>query len=171
MRLKKLITPTVLISIVAIAASSLTIGRQIYLQRQPDIISFSLIHFAGYLFFLLMPVEILFAYYLVESFNVPLLYVVAVITAIVAQIIDYAIGHFFSDHVIHKMIGVKRYNKTKNYMDKYGNLTVFVFNLFPLSSSVLSAVAGILRYNFRNFVIYSLAGLSIKYLVIIFLFG
>lgn len=160
----------IVISILAILISSFTIGRQIYLDRQPNLISFSTIHFAGYLFFMLMPVELLFTYYLVENFNIPILLVTALITAIVAEIIDYFIGYLVSGHVINKLIGEIRYRKTRKYIDKYGNLAVFVFNVLPLSSSVLSLVAGILRYKFRNFLIYSLSGLFIKYIVIILFF-
>ena len=160
----------IIISIIAILISSFTIGRQIYLGREPDIVSFSIIHFAGYLFFMLMPVEILFTYYLIEDVNLVILLILALVTAMVAQIIDYLIGYLVSNHVIHKLIGEKKYKKTKKYMDKYGNLTVFVFNFLPLSSSVLSLVAGMLRYRFRNFVIYSLMGLSLKYFIIVLLF-
>jgi membrane protein DedA with SNARE-associated domain len=69
------------------------------------------------------------------------------------------------------MIGKERYKRTKGYIDKYGNLTVFVFNSLPLSSSVLSLVAGMLRYNFKNLVIYSFLGLLLKYIIVVFLFG
>ncbi|HJN57137.1 MAG: VTT domain-containing protein [Candidatus Woesearchaeota archaeon] len=162
---------TILITIVVILISSLTIGRQIYLERQPDLFSFSLIHFSGYLFFLLMPVEILFAYYAIEGFNLPVLLTAALLTAMAAQIIDYVIGYLVSRQVINKMIGKERYKRTKGYIDKYGNLTVFVFNSLPLSSSVLSLVAGMLRYNFKNLVIYSFLGLLLKYIIVVFLFG
>jgi len=162
---------TIIISVVAIILSSYTIGRQIFLGRQPDLISFSTIHFAGYLFFLLMPVELLFIYYLVENFNIPFLLAAALLTAMIAQIIDYALGYWASNKVINKIIGVKKYGKIKLYLDKYGKLTVLVFNLFPLSSSVLALVAGMLRYKFRIFVIYSFIGLLVKYSVIVLLFS
>lgn len=161
----------IIISIIAMLVSSLTIGRQIFLGRELDIVSFSVIHFAGYLFFLLMPVEILFTYYLIEDVNIIVLLILALVTAIVAQIIDYLIGYLVSNKVIHNLIGEKKYNRSRKYIDKYGNLAVFVFNFLPLSSSVLSLVAGMLRFKFRNFVIYSLMGLSLKYFVIVLLFS
>ena len=42
---------------------SFTLGREIMSGRQPGLWSFTIIHFAGYLFFLLMPVELLVPYY------------------------------------------------------------------------------------------------------------
>ena len=170
MKANKIYKLLIVISILAILISSFTIGRQVYLDRQLSLISFSTIHFAGYLFFMLMPVELLFTYYLIEDFSIPILLVTALITAIFAEIIDYFIGYLISRHVIDKLIGKRRYLKTKKYIDKYGNLAVFVFNVLPLSSSILSLVAGMLRYKFRNFLIYSLSGLFIKYIIIILFF-
>ncbi len=46
-----------IVTIIAIVSS--TLGREIMSGRQPGLWSFSTIHFAGYLFFLVMPVEAL----------------------------------------------------------------------------------------------------------------
>ncbi len=168
---KKTILPALVLSAIVILVSSFTIGRQIYLGREPDLLSFSLIHFGGYLFFLLMSVELLFIYYLLEDFNIPILFIMALLTAMVAQIIDYLLGYLVSGQIIHNLIGEKKYNRAKKYIDKYGNLAVFMFNSLPLSSSILSLVAGMLRYRLRNLVIYSLFGLAIKYGVIVLPFS
>ena len=170
MRIKHIAT-TLILSVSAIILASITIGRQIYYQRQPDILSFSLIHFGGYLFFLLMPVEILFTYYLIRDYNLIILIIVALATAIAAQTIDYLIGYVVSNQIIYKIIGEKKYKKTEKYMNRYGNLTIFVFNFLPLSSPILALVAGMLRYKFRNLLFYSFLGLSIKYVVIVLLFS
>jgi membrane protein DedA with SNARE-associated domain len=167
----KTIIPAVILSTIAILISSLTIGRQIFLQRQPDLISFLSIHFAGYLFFILMPVEILFTYYLIEGFNIYVLLIGALATAMIAQTIDYFIGYMASNHVIYSLVGEKKYKKTERYIHRYGNHAVFLFNLFPLSSSILSLVAGMLKFRFRNFLAYSFLGLTIKYIFLIFLFS
>ena len=159
-----------LISILAIIISSMTVGRQIYLDRQPDIISFSTIHFAGYLFFMLMPVEILFTYYLVEDFNIQILLIAALFTAIAAQIIDYIMGYFLGGRIIDKLIGEKKYKKREKYINKYGGISIFIFNLFPLSSPVLSLAAGMVKYKFRYFLLYSFLGLSLKYIVLVLYF-
>ncbi|WP_303918806.1 hypothetical protein [Draconibacterium sediminis] len=44
-------------SVVAICLFSFTIGRELYADKTENIFSFGLIHFAGYLFFLLMPLS------------------------------------------------------------------------------------------------------------------
>ena len=161
----------VLLSILAIILSSFTIGKQIYENREPTLLSFSTIHFLGYLFFMLMPVEILFVFFLTLDVSVFTLFFLALATAIFAEVIDFGIGYLVSEHVINKLIGKKRYQKSQRYIEKYGNFAIFFFNLFPLSSSVLSLAAGMVRYKLKPFLIYSLLGLFLKYLVLILFFS
>ena len=54
-----------LLIITAIAIASLTVGRDIYYgSRDQGLLSFAIVNACGYLFFLFMPVEIAFVYYL-----------------------------------------------------------------------------------------------------------
>lgn len=155
--------------VAAIVIFSLTIGRELYADRTQSIQSFALIHFSGYLFFLLMPVEMAFVYYL-SFFDAVQLVAIAMLTAVAAQIIDYFIGLSFSEKFIHYFVGEKRIQKAEKNIQKYGTLTIFVFNLFPLSSPIIALVAGMLKFRFRDFMIYSVAGLLIKYLVLSLIF-
>ena len=56
---KRRIVVVLMMAVAAIAVVSATLGRQIYLGQSPGLTSYAVIHFAGYLFFLLMPVEAL----------------------------------------------------------------------------------------------------------------
>jgi membrane protein DedA with SNARE-associated domain len=67
-------------------------------------------------------------------------------------------------------VGEKRLIKAEKYIRKYGNLTIFVFNFFPLSSPVIALVAGMLKYRLRHLLIYSLLGLALKYIVLSLIF-
>lgn len=166
---KKRILFIVITAFIAIGIVSLTIGKDIFEGRQPGLLSFSVIHFSGYLFFLLMPVELGFIYYLAQH-NVIILVLTAVATAIVAQFIDYAIGYLLSKEFINEIIGRRRYEKAEKSINEYGNLTIFLFNLLPLSSSIIVLVAGMVRYKLRHVILYSLLGLGIKYVVLAVIF-
>lgn len=155
--------------IVAILLFSLTIGRELYEGKTQSLQSFSLIHFSGYLFFLLMPVEMAFVYYLPYYQNV-ILIGVALLTATFAQIIDYSIGLFFSSKFIHHFVGDKKIENAENQIRRYGNLTIFMFNLFPLSSPIIALVAGMLRLRFSDLMFYSLSGLLLKYVILSLIF-
>jgi len=151
---------------IAIIIASLTVGHELYNEgRNQSLISFAVVHFSGYLFFLLMPVEMAFIYYL-SYFQTITLVLVALSTAVLAQIIDYLIGRSFSPKFLSNLAGEKRILKAEDYIFKYGNLTIFIFNLLPLSSPLIALAAGILRFRFKNLMLYSLFGLILKYVIL-----
>lgn len=161
----------VLLVIAAITIASLTVGRDIYNgSRDQGMLSFAIVNACGYLFFLFMPVEVAFIYYLNGEINVVALNAVAITTALFSQAIDYSIGYLMSNRFIDKLIGRKRYLKAEKYIEKYGDLTVFVFNALPLSSPVISLAAGMLRHRIRNTVICTILGLTVKYLTLTLIF-
>ncbi len=157
-------------SVIAICLFSFTIGRELYAGKTESIFSFGLIHFSGYLFFLLMPVELAFIYYLPYYSRFDLISA-AMGTAIFAQCIDYVIGRLLRPTKIIELMGEKRIAKAERKIEQFGMLTIFVFNLFPLSSPVIALAAGMLRYNFRRFILVSTMGLLLKYLVIFWCFA
>ena len=157
-------------AVVAIALVSTTLGREIYAGRSPGITSFALIHFAGYLFFLLMPVEALLPIYQADGHAGAMLILIAVSTALAAQAIDYGVGRAVSDPVIHDLIGEKRYERFKATIEKWGGWAILLFNLMPLSSPNMLLVAGMTRYSARRAFLYSAVGLTAKYAVVVYLF-
>jgi membrane protein DedA with SNARE-associated domain len=155
--------------LVAALIVSFTLGREWYYDKNQSILSFALIHFSGYLFFLLMPVELAYIYYLYYFGDIEL-FLVAIFTAFSAQLIDYIIGYSVSTAFINNILGEKRIVKAEKYIFRYGNLTILIFNLFPLSSSVIAVAAGMIKFNVKKFMVYSATGLAIKYLFLSLLF-
>lgn len=155
---------------VIIAIISTIIGREVYGKEDPGLIWFGIVHFLGYLFFLIMPVEMAYAYYAPAEESVYLIYSIAILTAIVAQVADYFIGYYFSAGVIKKFIGMRRYIRAKKHIKKYGNTVILVFNLFPLSSPIIALAAGMLKYSWKEWLLYSSLGLLIKYLILSLIF-
>jgi len=156
-------------SCIAILIVSSTFGRELYEGRGQSLASFGLVHFSGYLFFLLMPVELAYIYYL-SFFSEWEMITVALATSTAAQIIDYYIGLSISTAIVNNLVGEKRILKAEKHIQKYGSLTIFIFNLFPLSSPVISVAAGMLKFRFKIFIFYSSAGLIVKYLVLTLIF-
>jgi membrane protein DedA with SNARE-associated domain len=157
-------------AVVAIALVSSTLGREIYAGRTPGLISFGVVHFAGYLFFLLMPVEALVPVYQAEGHSGALLVALAVSTALAAQAIDFGIGRAFSDRVIDGVIGPERFERFRSKIERWGGWAILLFNLLPLSSPNMLLVAGIVRYSARRAFLFSVAGLMGKYLGIVYIF-
>lgn len=157
--------------VVIVVLMSATVGREIVAGRTPTLTSFALIHFAGYLFFLLMPVEALVPYYLAEGHPGGLLVILSVVTALIAQGIDFWIGWAVSGQIIHDLIGAERYAKFKGYIDRWGAWAIFIFNLFPLSSPNMLLVSGMVRFHPIRALLISMSGLTLKYLALVYVFG
>ena len=167
---KRLIVIVFLLILMALIAS-LTIGKDIYENNKESLLSFAIVNFAGYLFFfLLMPMELAFIYYLRSSYDPIMLNLVAIATSFAAQVIDYLIGYFFSSGIIDRLIGRKRYEKAEDEIRKYGNWTLFLSNLLPLSSPVISLAAGMLKYRVKEALFYSLSGMVMRYLLLTLIF-
>ncbi len=155
----------------AIALLSATIGNEIIQGLTPSLESFVIIQFMCYLFFITLPVEMLFLGYLFLGYNFIVLFVLAIVLAVSAQIIDYGIGYLLSDKVI-GFLGKspdfeRKYKKTKKKIDKYGGWVIFLFNLVPASSPILLLTAGLVKYPFKKAIFLSAAGLILKYIIII----
>lgn len=131
--------------------------------------TFSLAHFAGYLFFIISPVEILYVHMLGEDPQIATLFLLALGTGVLAQMIDYGIGYAFSQTVIENVIGEKKYQRSLKRIDQYGGMTIFFFCLFPLSSPIVVLVAGMIRYSLRWTLFFSVTGLGLKYLILVWL--
>ena len=156
-------------TVIALTIVAFTVGKEIYEGKSESIFSFGLVHFAGYLFFLLMPVEMAFVYYLSFYKEIELIGI-ALGTAFIAQLIDYFIGFSFSTKFIQNFVGESRIAKYEKYIYKFGNLTILIFNLFPLSSPVIALVAGMLKYKLKDLIIYSVFGLTLKYIILSLIF-
>jgi len=176
MRLKKTdiiqLTISGLLIIAAIIIASMTIGRDIYYgSRDEGLLSFAIVNFSGYLFFLFMPVELAYIYYLPGDINIWALSGVALGTALVSQAIDYLIGYVFSTRIINRFIGRRRYLKAEGKLRKYGNIAIFFFNFLPLSSPVISLGGGMLKHRLKDAVIFTVAGLILKYIMLTLIFS
>ena len=170
MNLKRIIMGLIVLLLI-IGVLSFTIGREIVEGKQPTLDSFAVVHFSGYLFFILMPVELLVPYYLSEGYSGITLIIIALITAIIAQLLDYSVGFLFSDRYIKYFVSEWRYRKAKKTVEKYGDWAILIFNLFPLSSPIIVLAAGMMKFSLRRVILYSFTGLVVKYIVIVSVFG
>ena len=116
-----------------------------------------------------MPVEALVPIYQAEGHPGMTLVALALITAVAAQTIDYAIGYAASDRA-EDFIGEERYTRFKGMIDKWGGWAILFFNLFPLSSPNMLLASGIMRYQPWKAFLFSTAGLTVKYVGIVYLY-
>ena len=128
-----------------------------------NIQTYALINFTSYLFFTMTFIELLFAQMIRLGENPLILVPLAVITSMLALTVDYLIGYFFSKSFLSKIITEKKLKKYEERIQKYGNPAIFIFNVLPLSSPMLTLAAGLIRYDYKKLLFYSVLGLTIKY--------
>lgn len=159
-------------SLLAIVIASLTIGQDILEHNQRSLFSFVLINFSAYLvFFLFMPAELVFIFYLRIGYDPLILIILAIVTSATAQTIDYLIGFYLSSKVIDRYIGHNRTEKAEAKIQRYGNRTLFISNILPLSSPVISLAAGMLKYKPKDALIWSLSGIICRYILLFLIFS
>ncbi|HJX50063.1 MAG TPA: hypothetical protein VJ438_01235, partial [Candidatus Nanoarchaeia archaeon] len=92
----------------------------------------------GGLFFIPVPIELTFLASLKAGIPAILLILIYMIGLIIGYTINYKIGSVFSE-LSKKLITPRKFYKIKVSVNKYGMLTVFLFNLLPLPAQPLSA--------------------------------
>ena len=97
--------------------------------------------------------EALLIYDIKEGYNIYLLLFFATLGNSLGSIINYYLGLKGEEYLIEKNLIKEKYiNISKNYFDKYGFITI-LFSWLPIIGDPITFVAGILKYDFKKFVI------------------
>jgi len=112
----------------------------------------------GGLFFISVPIEVLFISLIYSLDLNP--WVIAAFLFIGLSIsypIDYFIGKLFSKYAT-KLVSPKQFYKIKAKLNRYGKGVIFLFNVLPLPSQILTFICGVFKYNkIRYFTIWLIA--------------
>lgn len=117
----------------------------------------------GGLFFIFLPIEVLFVNFL-ENNNPYLLITIYMIFLSTSYFINYFIGLKFGK-IVKNMIGAEKFYETKGIVNKYGKIAIFVFNVLPFPSQQLSAILGVFKYNKTRFYTFFFLGQIVKYIL------
>lgn len=110
--------------------------------------------------------EALLIYNIKEGYNIYLLLLVATLGNSLGSILNYYLGLKGEEYLINKKFIKEKYiNLSKNYFDKYGAICI-LFAWLPIIGDPITFVAGVLRYNFRIFVILVVISKLSRYLFI-----
>lgn len=92
--------------------------------------------------------------------------IISVIAGLLGSFVLYAIGHYCGKPVLNKL--EKKFPKTKKsidktfkYIDKYGNMGIFISRIIPVARTLISLVAGTFNIRFTKFTLYSAIGITI----------
>ena len=110
--------------------------------------------------------EALFIYDIKEGYNIYLLLFFATIGNSLGSILNYFLGLKGEEFLVQKkLLNEKMILKSKRYFDKYGFYCLF-FSWLPIIGDPLTFVAGILKYNLKNFIFIVIFAKFSRYLFI-----
>jgi membrane protein YqaA with SNARE-associated domain len=117
----------------------------------------SLVFIPGYASFLI-PLYVRF------HFNPWRILVVITIGSIGGEIVNYYLGYVGSKYVFHKEI-----KKAEKWLNKWGEMSVFIVNLIPVfPADFVNVLVGFFRMDFKMYVIGMGLGKAIQYALLIF---
>ncbi len=125
----------------------------------------------GALFFLAIPMEAIFIYYLSSTFHGAFFIIlIIVLGSLIGLSINYFLGWILGDKVLKKFFEKENYDKYKNYIDKYGGAVLVIGNIIPSPIEPLTLLYGSFNYSYKKFFILALIGRIIKYTLLFIAF-
>ena len=108
--------------------------------------------------------EALLIYDIKEGYNLYLLLLFATIGNSLGSVINYFLGLKGEEYLLKKSLLKEEYIiKSKNYFDKYGAFSI-LFSWLPIVGDPITFVAGILKYDFKKFLILVIVAKFSRYL-------
>ena len=96
------------------------------------------------------------------GFNVITLLLVAWVAAILGDQCNFAIGHFLGRKIIDsgkvKAMTPERIEKSEAFLEKWGNLAIFLGRFFPFIRTFVPFLAGMGGMKWHNFVVFNILG-------------
>ena len=110
----------------------------------------------GALFFIMIPLEAVFFYYLGLSYHPMIVVTVMWISSLIGLTIDYLIGAAVGEQILARF-ATEKFLRTRAAMERWGGLIVVVSNLIPfLPVQFISLGIGATRYGLRRFFFYTM---------------
>lgn len=124
--------------------------------------------FFGSLFFILLPMELLFLYYLSLGYSIPLIMSLMLIGSLMGLCLDYMFGLMVGARLV-RFILRDKFDKFHNMITKWGSFVVFIGNAIVFPIQPISVVIGSARFSFGKFIFFTILGLFVKIFVLVVL--
>jgi membrane-associated protein len=95
------------------------------------------------------------------SLNIMLLYILLLIAAIAGDTVNYWIGHKLGENLINskrRLIRKEHLDKTHQFYERHGGKTIIIARFIPIVRTFAPFVAGLGSMNYREFIMYNVAG-------------
>ncbi len=111
--------------------------------------------------------EALLIYDITQGYNIYLLLLFATLGNSLGSVVNYFLGLKGEEYLINKnLLNEKYILKAKNYFDKYGGWSI-LFSWLPIIGDPITFVAGVLKYDFKKFLILVVVAKFSRYLFLV----
>ena len=111
--------------------------------------------------------EALLIYDISQGHNIYLLLFFATFGNSLGSVVNYFLGLKGEEYLINKnLLNEKYILKAKTYFDKYGSLSI-LFSWLPIIGDPITFVAGVLKYDFKKFLILVVVAKFFRYLFLV----
>ena len=113
--------------------------------------------------------EVLLIYNIKEGFNIYALLLIATFGNVLGSILNYYLGLKGEEYLVDKKLVKQKYiDSSKIYFDRFGAFSL-LFAWLPIIGDPITFVAGILKYDFKKFLVLVFIAKLSRYLVIAYL--
>lgn len=111
--------------------------------------------------------EALLIYNIKEGLNIYILLFVATFGNVLGSVFNYYLGLKGEEYLIEKKLVKQKYiDISKKYFDKFGSISI-LFAWLPIIGDPITFIAGVLKYNFRKFLILVIISKFSRYFFIV----
>lgn len=94
--------------------------------------------------------------------NILVLFILLASAAILGNTVNYLIGRYFGQHIVRwsngRWIKQRHLDRTHQYFERYGGLTVFLSRFLPIIRTIAPFVAGLGKMSHQKFLFYNVVG-------------
>lgn len=123
--------------------------------------------FFGSLFFISLPVEVIFLYYLGLNYYVVQIITVVMIGNILGMLFNYGFGRLIGERIV-KYFMKENYGKFRKKIEKAGALLILIGNIIPFPIEPLAVFLGAVKFRFSSFIMWTGIGKFIKFIILAF---
>jgi len=140
----------------------------IYEINNKSMLGLSIITFTGGLFFIAYPAELIFLIFTRAGYSIFYISLIMIITTMFSQMVNYGVGFYIEEKILHKFVR-ERKKEFLSSLKKYDYFFIILINILPLPADILSVILGMVKYDFRKAMLYTIIGKLLKFVFLILL--
>jgi len=123
--------------------------------------------FFGGIFFVSLPVEVIFLYYLGLNYYVVQIITVVMIGNILGMLFNYGFGRLIGEKIV-KYFMKENYGKFRKKLEKAGAIFILIGNIIPFPIEPFAVFLGAVKYRFSSFLLWTAVGKFVKFIILAF---